>query len=392
MYILFITRGYPTNKYKTNGIFEFDQAKALVKQGCKVIYVAVDLRSIRRWRNWGIEKRNIDGVEVYVINIPLGRIPRNILRKFSFLGLKILYKKIILEHGIPDIIHAHFTGSAYSASKLKDITDIPLVVTEHSSKINKDNIGKNLYKIASKTYEKADTLIAVSPSLAEMINKHFNINPIYIPNIVDLEIFRYENKKRDCNFNFISTGNLIDTKRMDLTIEAFYKAFKNNPRVTLTIFGQGPKRKMLEKLINKYNLGSQTKLMGLCSRERIAEQLKKSDCFVLASQSETFGVAYIEALAMGVPVIATKCGGPEEFVNDSNGLMIDIDSKEQLVEAMKYMYNNIDRYERKNIAMEIVEKFSPEAVANKIIGIYDEILGKKTKMQMNIKFINRGIK
>ena len=42
MYILFITRGYPTNKYKTNGIFEFDQTKALVKQGCKVIYVAVD--------------------------------------------------------------------------------------------------------------------------------------------------------------------------------------------------------------------------------------------------------------------------------------------------------------------------------------------------------------
>ena len=63
-------------------------------------------------------------------------------------------------------------------------------------------------------------------------------------------------------------------------------------------------------------------------------------------------------------------------MNDSNGLMIDIDSKEQLVEAMKYMYNNIDRYERKNIAMEIVENFRLR-LANKIIGIYDEILGKK---------------
>ena len=113
---------------------------------------------------------------------------------------------------------------------------------------------------------------------------------------------------------------------------------------------------------------------------------------MLASQSETFGVAYIEALAMGVPVIATKCGGPEALENDENGLMEDVNNIEQLIEAMKYMYNNIDRYERKNIAMEIVEKFSPEAVANKIIGIYDEILGKKTKMQMNIKFINRGIK
>lgn len=84
-------------------------------------------------------------------------------------------------------------------------------------------------------------------------------------------------------------------------------------------------------------------------KKKIAEQLSKSDCFVLASQSETFGVAYIEALAMGVPVIATKCGGPEGFVNENNGIMIDVDSESQLIEAMKYMYNNSDKYDREEI-------------------------------------------
>jgi len=54
MYVLFIARGYPTNKYKTYGIFEFDQAKALAKQGHKVVYAAIDLRSIRRWRKWDL--------------------------------------------------------------------------------------------------------------------------------------------------------------------------------------------------------------------------------------------------------------------------------------------------------------------------------------------------
>lgn len=379
MDILFITGSYPTNKYKTSGIFAFDQAKALVKQGHNVIFAAVDLRSIRRWRKWGIERRNIDGVEVYAINIPLGRISKNMLRKFRFLGLRILYKRIIEDHGIPDIMHAHFTGSAYSASKLKDVTGIPLVVTEHSSKINTNNMDEGLYKIASEAYKKADSLIAVSPSLAKMINKHFDIKPTYIPNIADLDVFKYSDKKNSNSFNFVSTGNLINTKRMDLTIEAFYEAFGNNPRVMLSIFGQGPKRRMLEDLINNYNLNSQVKLMGLCSREEIAKQLGKSDCFVLASQSETFGVAYIEALAMGVPVIATRCGGPEEFVNDNNGLMIDVNNKKQLANAMKYMYNNVDKYDRRTIAEEISEKFSPRAVANKIIGIYDEILGKKQK-------------
>lgn len=374
MYVLFITRGYPTDKYKTNGIFEFDQAKALARLGYRVVYAAIDLRSIRRWRKWGIERKNISDVDVYALNIPLGRIPKCILRKFSFLGLRILYRKIIREQGIPDIIHAHFTGSAYSASKLKGITGIPLVVTEHSSKINRERVNESLYNIANVAYKKADSLIAVSSSLAGMINKHFSINPVYISNIVDLDIFKYENKKNDGNFNFVSTGNLIHTKRMDLTIDAFYEAFGNNPKTTLTIFGQGPKRKMLEDLINKYNLNSQVKLMGLCSREKIAEQLKRTDCFVLASQSETFGVAYIEALAMGIPVIATKCGGPEGFVNDKNGLLIDINNKKQLVNAMKYMYSNIDKYDRKAIAIETSGKFSSEAVGSKIIEVYKETL------------------
>lgn len=377
MYTLFITRGYPTEKYKTNGIFEFDQAKSLVEQGCKVVYAAIDLRSIRRWRNWGIEKRYIDGVYIYAINIPLGRVPKKMLRIFSILGLNILYKKIAKEQGKSEIIYAHFTQSAYSASKLKDKINIPLVITEHSSRINKENINEDLYRIAKIAYSKADSLISVSPSLASRIYKHFNKTSTYIPNIVDLNIFKYKNKERDSNFNFVSTGNLIDTKRIDLTIKAFYKAFKSNKNIKLIIFGQGPKRKMLEDLIDKYELNSQIKLMGLCSRQQIADQLIKSDCFVLASQSETFGVAYIEALAMGVPVIATKCGGPEAFVNKSNGVIIDVNNEKQLIEAMKYMYKNIDNYNRKGIAVETKEKFSSETVANRIIEVYEEVLKLK---------------
>ena len=74
MYTMFVARGYPTEKYKTYGIFEFDQAKALAQNGVKVVYAAIDLRSIRRWRRWGIYIRKIDGVEVYSINIPIGNL------------------------------------------------------------------------------------------------------------------------------------------------------------------------------------------------------------------------------------------------------------------------------------------------------------------------------
>src|SRR5690554_6885050 len=110
MKVLIIARGYPTVKYKMNGIFEFDQARALTKTGVDVVYAAIDMRSFRRWRKWGIEKKIIEGVKVYAINIPCGRIPKRILYGVGLSGLKYLYSKIVKEQGEPDVIHSHFAA------------------------------------------------------------------------------------------------------------------------------------------------------------------------------------------------------------------------------------------------------------------------------------------
>lgn len=374
MYTLFVARGYPTEKYKTYGIFEFDQAKALAKAGVKVVYAAVDYRSIRRWRQWGIRKIKKDGVDIYSINIPIGNIPKHILRKLSIKGLKRLYKTIEKDQGKPDLIHAHFINEAYSASFLKEDLNIPLVVTEHSSKINTSSIEEKLLHDAKRAYKSADRVIAVSTALVKKIDENFNIKATYIANIVDLDIFKYKEKKQEDGFLFVSTGNLIPLKRMDLLIESFYEAFKDKEDIFLKIFGQGVEKDRLQSLINKYKLEEKVELMGLCSREDIAATLNKADCFALASQSETFGVAYTEALAMGVPVISTRCGGPEGFINQQNGLIIDVDDKAQLIDAMEYMYNNIGQYKREEISQEIKAKFSSQVVAKEIIDIYKSVL------------------
>jgi L-malate glycosyltransferase len=109
------------------------------------------------------------------------------------------------------------------------------------------------------------------------------------------------------------------------------------------------------------------------SKKPLQKKLRESDCFVLPSKSETFGVAYMEALACGVPVIATKCGGPEVFVNKSNGLLIPVNDVDTLAVAMKYMYKNITLFDKKKIAKDIKSKFSPEVVANQLLRIYKKI-------------------
>ncbi|MGK0469461.1 glycosyltransferase [Clostridium sp.] len=373
MYVMIVSRGYPTNKYKMNGIFEFDQAKALAKEGHKVVFAAVDVRSLRRWRKWGIEQQKIQGVNVYVINIPVGRLPKVILHKVTSIGLSILYKLILRKFGKPDVIHAHFTNLGYAALTLKNKINVPLVITEHSSSIIKPTIDDGLFNTAKEAYTHADAVIAVSPSLVNVIKSKFNINALYVPNIVDTNIFSYTVRDESKTFNFVSIGNLRIIKRMDLTVESFCSAFHDFPNVTLTIFGEGNERAKIEEIIKKHRMQNRVVLMGMCSREVISEKLKNSDCFVLASRSETFGVAYVESLATGVPVIATKCGGPETFVNKDNGLLIPVDGFNELVIAMKYMHQNIKTFDREKISDQIKSKFSPEQVSKKLVEVYKRV-------------------
>lgn len=376
MNILFISRGYPSKKYPMHGIFEYDQAKALSNCGHNVIFGFVDLRSIRRTRKWGFEKFEKDGILHYGINIPLGRFPRSVLSFFGYHGLKLLYNKIEKKIGKPELMHAHFTGSAYSAAKLKEINKLPLVVTEHSSKIMSDNTDENIYKIADFAYEQADEIISVSPAFKEIIKNKFNQESTYIPNIVDTNIFKYnpKEKKQFDEFNFISVGNLIKHKRMHHTIKAFSKAFKNNPKMKLTIIGGGPEKNNLESLIKELNLEDRIKLTGRIERKAIAEYFKKSDAFVLASKGETFGVVFIEAMASGLPVIATRCGGPEHFIKKEQGLIIEKNNIDKLAGAMKNIYKNIDSYDNEKISKMTVEQFSPESVAEQITEVYKEVL------------------
>ena len=105
----------------------------------------------------------------------------------------------------------------------------------------------------------------------------------------------------------------------------------------------------------------------------MAELYKNADAFVLASRSETFGVVLIEALSAGLPVIAARSGGPEDFVDDSNGLLVPADDIAALADAMERMPRLAGRYDRAALAASARERFSPDAVAGALTALYGEL-------------------
>lgn len=375
MDILIISRGVPTKQYPLNGIFEWDQAKALASIGHDVTFFAVDLRSLRRKRRFGIYKEIRENIHIYTIALPVGALPMRLFCKIGNKALSILYKKVYATIKKPDIIHAHFTDMGCIAADLAKTEKIPLVITEHSTAIGSEKTNSEVIKCAKYGYLTAERVIAVSRNLANRINFLTGVSCTVIHNIINpYDVFLDKKDEPHPGFTYISVSNLIKRKRIDLLIHAFKLVSEKNKNVYLIIVGDGPERIFLEKQAEALAINNRIFFTGRLEREKIAAEFDKADCFVLPSDLETFGVVYVEAMMKGLPVIATKCGGPEEFVKDEVGIIVGKNDQEALARAMLNIYNQYDLYHPNEIRKYAIENFSPRVIANQITELYKTVL------------------
>ena len=366
------------------GSFEFDQARALKQSGNEVYVISLDFRSVRRKRKIGLFWDVHEGINVLRCSYPLGRINSKVFYAAGKRLFERAYNAMIQKAGAVDIIHAHFLETAYVAAlvlKEKLADDTPFIVTEHSSLVNDDieNLSADIVSKARYVYPKADRVIAVSDALAEKIKANFNIDCDVVYNVLDTDIFCFTGKNSISaknSFIFASTGNLLPNKRMDMLISCFCKAFKNDRSVFLYIFGDGPMRQSLNKLICRENAEDMIFLVGRKTRKEIAEFYKKADAFVLLSEKETFGVAYVEAMAAGLPVIACCSGGPEGFVTPRTGLLTG-DGENDIISSLRHIRHDIWQYDAEEIAKYAQKICSPEVIAGELNDIYEDQLRHK---------------
>ena len=133
----------------------------------------------------------------------------------------------------------------------------------------------------------------------------------------------------------------------------------------------------LKSLINKYKLNENIFLLGLLDRNQVALNMQQCDCFILASRFETFGIVYIEAMNYGKPVIASITGGPDTFVNDKCGILIENENVEEIKNAMIDMINNYEKYDKRYISNFCENNFSSKVIANRLIALYGEVIKNK---------------
>lgn len=374
MNIFIIARGYPSIQEPTWGCFEKDQAVALAHMGHQVTILSVDTRFRFYWRKLGIQHHISDKIAVFnIFLLPytlLFFLPRRIKDTFFAWQLECIYKRAVQQYGKPDVIYSHYLYNTAKAIGLRNKYQIPLIAIEHWSQMAYKPIPKTTITLAKRVYSYVDQLLTVSSALQQNILEQVGIDSIVVPNMVGKEFYYQQQAIASKVPTIISTGRLVPEKHFDLLIKAIADISKP---IQLYIIGSGKEKDKLQQLIDTLHLEQKVHLLGHKSKQEIVSLLQQSDMFVLPSQSETFGVAYIEALACGLPIIATDCGGPRDIVTTTNGLLIPTNNQLALKEAIIQMLQNLHLYNKHAIAEDCQRRFSSVNVAKRIIEIFEKI-------------------
>lgn len=287
-----------------------------------------------------------------------------------------------------DVLHVHYAIPHASAALLaKQILatqgiNIPVVTTLHGTDITLVGREATMETVVTWSIQNSDAVTAVSDSLKQDTYKHFNINKeiTVIPNFIDFTRF---NKQKKEHFKkaiapnnekiLVHTSNFRKVKRVEDVVRVFAKVNKVIPGKLLLI-GDGPERANIEKICREEDLCENITFLG--KQDAIEEILSVCDLFLLTSESESFGLAALEAMACQVPVISTNAGGiPEVNINGVTGYMSNVgDIDDMAANAIKILENDEVLQKFKENSLQQAKRFDLKVVLKEYETVYENCI------------------
>ena len=366
---------FPT--YGGSGVLATELGKALSVLGHEVHFISYTQPA----RLDMAFNENLFYHEVSVTNYPLFVYPPYILSLAGKLVDVVKYEKL-------DLIHVHYAiPHASAAIMAKQILadqgiNIPIITTLHGTDISL--VGKEgLFEpLVSYAINHSNAVTAVSNWLKEETIRNFtirkNIEVIY--NFVDLERFKAKNNAHfkkaiapDNEFIISHTSNFRKLKRVDNVVRIFAKIREKIPSKLLLV-GDGPDRQKVEQLCRELNIWNDVRFLG--KQDAIEEILSVSDLFLIPSETESFGLAALEAMACRVPIISSDAGGlPEVNIHGVTGYcchMHDVDCMAQL--AVDLLSDPEKLSEFKENAYQNALQFNIDNIIPEYVKLYERVI------------------
>ena len=373
--ILFLPAWYPSEKNPIVGVFIKEHARAVsLYDSVTVLYAERVKRNVRGLYEIVSDEKE-DGIRT--IRIKYRRLPVPGASYFIYLWSMFTgFRKLLKEGWRPDVIHAHIYSAAVPAVIIAKRYKLPVVLTEHCSGFPRHTLTGISVLQARWAMKKAAIILPVSKTLETAIKSYGIKNQFkVVPNVVNTEIF-YPSSRQNSNEKkrILSVALLVPIKGIPYLLEALYQLKQKRQDFVLDIVGDGANRKEYEELAEELGLGEAVKFHGLKMKEEVADFMRECDFFVQPSLYETFGVTYIEAIACGKPVVATRLTALEEKINEGRGVLVPPKNVAALAEAIDYMLDHHQDYSPEKISQYVKDNFGYKLVGKKLNDIYRKVL------------------
>jgi N-acetyl-alpha-D-glucosaminyl L-malate synthase BshA len=360
---------YPT--YGGSGIVATELGIELAKMGHEVHFIsyALPTRLDRFQKN------------IYFHDVDIPHYP---LFEFHLYTLALAGKIIdVCKYEDLDILHVHYAiphavSGFLSKEILKKNKDLKLVTTLHGTDITLVGLEPSFMPIIRWALEQSDSITAVSRYLKDNTNSHFNTGKDIkiIPNFVDTKFYKRKDRsefKKQIAPNgekiLMHMSNFRPVKRVTDTVEILKEVREKIP-AKLILVGDGPDRKKAEQLSRELDLCDHITFFG--KQSSVVDPLSISDLFLLPSQSESFGLSSLEAMACEVPVVASNIGGiPEVVEHGESGFVAELGDTKRMAKYAVDLLTNEKKHKAfsKNARKRAEELFE----ANKIVKQYEDL-------------------
>ena len=372
MKVLFLTPWYPDDKTPNHGIFVRDQAVAISKQH-EILVISAKIDKSQ----FAFSSLNQEEVVFKNVRETRLRVKRSlpVFNQLNFFIRTVSRTVAIGRQFQPDVIHSNigYPGGFWGLMASR-ILGVPLVITEHTRLSN--NFRSFIHRYLTLfSLRRAKAVLAVSHWHARDISCLSDVQTTVVHNVVDFSKYPGTLLRPVGNLSIGFLGGLnTPVKGLDMLLKA--SALLNGD-FTLHIGGAGSLIDEYRTTAEQLNIAHKCKFYGSIPHENVIDFMRNLHFFVSASRSETFGIAIVEALACGLPVVATDSGGPRDFITKQNGILVPA-TVEGLTFGMQQMINNYRDYDPQEIRNSVIERFSDTQFLNAINAVYTQVQVKNS--------------
>jgi glycosyltransferase involved in cell wall biosynthesis len=388
--VLVLARNYPNNAFQTLGLWTERLVVASAHVAIPTVVAPVPyappfvpITSVRRFRS--VERTSErSGVAVYRPRILVG--PGQLLHALDArLAYRSLRRAIVALHRATpfDVIHAHFIyPEGVVAARIGAELGIPVVSSEHAMWRPWLDRHPSVRRQVERALPGIRRVTAVSDALRRSIVDLFgDAVPVdVVPNVVDEHVFSAPtaDNVRDPD-HLLFVGLIRRVKGLDVLVRALGHLLPERPDLRLTVAGGSFYRayerdaREVRALVEALGLRDRVRFLGEVNPVDVAALMRRSALLVVPSRRETFSLVTGEALASGTPVVATRCGGPEEILTSETGVLADVDDPASLAVAIETALSR--SFDREKLRRFAVDRFGAAAAANRLGRLYGQVLG-----------------